>query len=351
VFISVLVIACPCALGLATPTAILVGTGAGAERGILIKSGSALETARKVTTVVLDKTGTVTQGVPSVKEIMPAEGIADDELLAAAAAAELGSEHPIGKAIVRLARQRGLRLLPATDFVAFPGVGVRAVIEDRAVTVGRVKGDSGVDVQRDGQPLGRLQLSDEIKATSPSAVNRLKRRGMQVVLLTGDSRSAAEAVGQTLGIETVLAEVLPGDKAAAVKALQTEGHVVAMVGDGINDAPALAQADVGLAIGTGTDIAIEAADIVLVSGDLNGVAEALELSRRTVRTIHQNLFWAFGYNVLGIPIAAGLLFAFGGPLLSPMVAAAAMSLSSVSVLLNALKIRYAARIRAKETLS
>ena len=348
VFIAVLVIACPCALGLATPTAILVGTGAGAERGVLVKSGAALETARRVTAVVLDKTGTVTRGIPTVTRLNPAPGITEEELLAAAASAEHGSEHPIGKAVVRAARERSVPLQPASRFQAEPGVGVSAEVEGREIAVARAEDGSGLAVTRDGVRIGTFEIADELKESSPRAVEALKHLGLNLVLLTGDSRPAAEAAARALGIETVLAEVLPKDKAAAVKTLQAAGHVVAMVGDGVNDAPALAQADVGIAIGTGTDVAIEAADIVLVGGSLDGVAEALALSRRTVGIIRQNLFWAFGYNALGIPVAAGLLFVFGGPLLSPALAAAAMSLSSVSVLLNALRIRRPARGRTKE---
>jgi Cu+-exporting ATPase len=352
VFIAVLVIACPCALGLATPTAILVGTGAAAERGVLIKGGAVLENARRVTTVVFDKTGTLTKGVPEVTGVIPADGVSEGELLSIAASAERGSEHPLGPAIVAHAAQRGLILSESTNFKALPGRGVQATIDGAEVFVGR--SPTGIEVTRGGHGLGTILWSDAVKETSASAVAALKSKGLKIVLLTGDSKEAAGRAAQTLGIETVLAEVLPADKAAAVGALQKTGEVVAMVGDGINDAPALAQADVGIALGTGTDIAIESGDVVLMNGDPRGVVIALELSRRTVAAIRQNLMWAFGYNVLGIPVAAGLLFVFGGPLLSPAIAAAAMSLSSVSVLLNALRLKgksngLAGRIGIEET--
>jgi Cu+-exporting ATPase len=352
VFISVLVIACPCALGLATPTAILVGTGAAAERGILIKGGAVLEKARRVTTVVFDKTGTLTKGRPEITAVLPAGEFSQSELLRLAASAERPSEHPLGRALVAQANAQGLVLGEPADFKALPGRGVRAIVGGREVFVGR--SGSGVEVSVDGQPAGTIVWTDTVKDSASAAVAALAARGIETVLLTGDSRAAAERAAAETGIGTVIAEVLPQDKAAAVVSLQEGGEVVAMVGDGINDAPALARADVGIALGTGTDVAMESADIVLMGGDPLAVVTALELSRRTVAAIRQNLMWAFGYNVLGIPVAAGLLFVFGGPLLSPAIAAAAMSLSSVSVLLNALRLKgkahgLAGRIGIEET--
>jgi len=324
VFISVLVMACPCALGLATPTAIMVGTGKGAENGILIKSGEALETARKIDLILLDKTGTITEGKP---EVVAVEG----EVLQLAASLERYSEHPLGKAIAEYYEGD---CLPVQDFRAVVGEGVEGVIEGKKVRIGR-----GVEICVDENYVGRILISDRPKASSREAVTRLRKMGIEVVMITGDNRETAEAVAAQTGIDRVLAEVLPQDKAGAVKALQAEGCRVAMVGDGINDAPALAQADVGIAIGSGTDVAMESADIVLMRSDLLDVATAIDLSKKTVRNIKQNLFWAFGYNIIGIPIAAGLLYLFGGPLMNPMFAALAMSLSSVSVLSNALRLK------------
>jgi P-type Cu+ transporter len=361
VFVSVLTIACPCALGLATPTAIMVGTGKGAELGVLVKSGAALETARKADTVVLDKTGTLTKGRPEATDLVPAPGFAEDELLALAASAEKASEHPLGEAVVRAAGARGLTPRSASGFSAFPGLGIEARVDGRAVLAGSARlmasrgielGTAGAVAQRlagegktpmhvavDGTYAGLVAVADVLKESSPGAVAALKAAGIRVAMITGDSRDTAAAIARAAGIDEVMAEVLPGDKAREVQRLQGEGRVVAMVGDGINDAPALAQADVGIALGSGTDVAAESADIVLMSSDLMDVPTALELSARVVRTIKQNLFWAFGYNILGIPVAAGVLYAFGGPLLNPMLAAAAMSLSSVSVLTNALRLR------------
>jgi Cu+-exporting ATPase len=360
--VAVLIIACPCALGLATPTAIMVGTGRGAQLGVLIKDAEALETVHKTETVVLDKTGTITEGRPALTDVMPVAGLAADELLRLAASAERGSEHPLASAVVSGAQSRGLALAEAAHFQALAGRGVEARVENRAVLIGNAalladkkilraaeldaeaarlseEGKTSMFVAVDGELAGVLAVADPVKATTPGALARLNAMGVRVVMLTGDNRRTAEAVAQQVGIERVLPEVLPEHKAEEVKRLQAEGLVVAMVGDGINDAPALAQADVGIAIGTGTDVAIETADVVLMRGDLNGVADAIELSRATMRNIRQNLAFAFGYNTLGIPIAAGALYPFTGWLLSPMIASAAMALSSVSVVMNALRLR------------
>ncbi len=362
-FVAVMIIACPCALGLATPTAILVGTGRGAERGILIKSGESLETAHKVTTVVFDKTGTLTRGEPRVTDVVPAEGFTEDDLFRLAAGAERGSEHPLGEAIVAAAKERGLALPEADDFKALEGLGVEARVDGRAVLAGSLKllrdrgrgagalaeraaslsgeGKTSVFVAVDGRPAGLFGIADTLKPSAAPAVARLRKMGLEVVMLTGDDRRAAEAVARAAGIERVEAEVLPGEKARVIRELQEAGRVVAMVGDGINDAPALARADVGIAVGTGTDIAVEAAGITLIRDDLAGVVSAIELSRRTIRTIRQNLFWAFVYNVVGIPVAAGVLYPFFGILLNPVIASLAMAFSSVSVVSNSLRLRRA----------
>ena len=359
--ISVLVIACPCALGLATPTAIMIGTGKGAEHGVLFKSGTALETTHKLNTIVFDKTGTITEGKPKVTDIITAEGISETELLTLSASAEKGSEHPLGEAIVNSAEEKGLAFLKTETFNAIPGHGIEVTINGQDLLLGNKKlmderhiglgnlasasdalasqGKTPMYIAKDGKIAGIIAVADTVKESSLRAIKKLHKMGIEVAMITGDNKRTAEAIAKQVGIDRVLSEVLPEDKANEVKKLQDEGKKVGMVGDGINDAPALAQADVGIAIGSGTDVAIESADVVLMRSDLMDVPTAVELSKSTIRNIKENLFWAFAYNILGIPFAMGVVYAFGGPLLSPVIAAAAMSFSSISVLLNALRLK------------
>ena len=360
IFVAVLVIACPCALGLATPTAIMVGTGKGAENGILIKSGQALEAAYQLDTIVLDKTGTITVGKPSLTDLVPLGAFNRSDLLQLIASAEQHSEHPLAQAILEAAEEEGLDLLPVSHFEAMVGRGLSAQVEGKQLLVGNEslmkeknidssvfqeqllelsqEGKTAMFVAVDGWLAGILAVADEMKSSSLSAVQKLQSMGLEVIMLTGDREETATAIAQKAGIQKVIAGVLPDGKAAAIKDLQEAGKKLAMVGDGINDAPALVQADVGIAIGSGADVAIESADVVLMHSDLQDVVKAIKLSQATIRNIKENLFWAFAYNTLGIPIAMGLLHLFGGPLLNPMLAGLAMSLSSVSVVANALRL-------------
>lgn len=363
VFVSVLTIACPCALGLATPTAIMVGTGKAAELGVLIKSGEALETVHKVTTVLLDKTGTITEGRPALTDVVAAPGFSSEMVLKLAASAEIASGHPLADAIVAGAREKGLEISMLDHVETIPGKGI--VADSGAIAVGNTalaeslgvslpqrapqlvdeaarlagEGKTPMFVLQNGAPIGLIAVADQLRPESRTLVAALKKLGIDVAMVTGDGRTTADAIAASAGITEVYAEVLPSEKASIVKRIQASGRRIAMVGDGINDAPALAQADVGIAVAAGTDIAMESADIVLMHNNICDVATAIDLSRQVIKNIRQNLFWAFGYNVLGIPIAAGILYIFGGPLLSPMVAAAAMSLSSVSVVTNALRLK------------
>lgn len=360
IFISVMVIACPCSLGLATPTAIMVGTGRGAELGILIKSGEALEKAHKVNTVVFDKTGTLTEGKPKVTDILTMEGYKENDTLQIAGALELHSEHPLGEAIVEEAKNRGLVFPQVNDFISITGQGVYGKIEESEVLIGNVKlmkaknieitmkkeldelasqGKTPMYMAIDGKFLGIIAVADVMKEEAVDTIKELKERGYKIGMITGDNKITAEAIGKQVGIDMIFAEVTPEDKYLKVKELQEEGYNVAMVGDGINDSPALVQADVGIAIGGGTDIAMESADIVLMKRNLKDVLTAMDLSNATIRNIKQNLFWAFIYNTLGIPIAAGLLYPFTGHLLNPMIAGGAMAMSSVSVVTNALRLK------------
>lgn len=359
--VAVLIIACPCALGLATPMSIMVGTGRGATAGVLIKNAEALETMEKVNALVVDKTGTLTEGKPKLTSVISLAGFDEDEVLRLGASLERASEHPLAEAIVKGAQAKSLTLAAVTEFSSYTGKGVTGKVDGQKVVLGNLKlfeelkidaGDlpARADALRsdgqtvmllgvDGRAAGLLGVADPIKASALDAIRTLHEEGIQVIMLTGDNRATAEAVARKLGIDRVEAEVLPEQKAAVIKQLQTQGHIVAMAGDGINDAPALAQAQVGIAMGTGTDVAMESAGITLVKGDLNGIVRAVRLSRATMHNIRQNLFFAFIYNVLGIPIAAGVLYPFFGLLLSPIIAAAAMSFSSVSVITNALRLR------------
>jgi P-type Cu+ transporter len=359
-FVSVLIIACPCALGLATPTAIMVGTGKGAENGILIKGGEALETAHRLQTIILDKTGTITRGAPALTDVLTLEDGAENDILRLVASAERASEHPLAEAIITAATERGLALSEPSGFRAIAGRGIEATVDSRRILLGNAAllqesgignpmedlsvqlaeaGKTPMFVALDGRCIAIIAVADPIKPESRAAVEAMHAMGLTVVMLTGDNRRTAEAVARQVGIERTLAEVLPEQKAGEVKRLQAEGRTVGMVGDGINDAPALAQADIGFAIGTGTDVAIEASDITLIRGDLRAVVSAIRLSRATLRTIRQNLFWAFVYNTLCIPIAAGALYPLTGWLLSPILASAAMSFSSVSVVANSLRLK------------
>lgn len=362
-FISVLVIACPCALGLATPTSIMVGTGKGAENGILIKSGEALETAHKIKTVVLDKTGTITKGKPVLTDLKVYNNFDENEILQLAASAENNSEHPLAEAIVNGAKERNVEFKQYDKFRAMPGYGIRATIDEKEIQIGNRKlmasrkistedaekdyeilsneGKTPMFISVNNELAGLIAVADVVKETSKAAIERMHKLGLKVIMLTGDNEKTAKYIAKEVGIDSVIAEILPFQKSEEVKKLQEAGEFVAMVGDGINDSPALAQANVGIAIGSGTDVAIESADIVLIRNDLNDVAGAIALSKATITNIKENLFWAFFYNVIGIPFAAGIFYAFfNGPKLDPMIAAFAMSLSSVSVLMNALRLKF-----------
>ena len=359
--VAVLIIACPCALGLATPMSIMVGTGRGAAAGVLIKHAEAMEVLEKVDTLVVDKTGTLTEGKPRLTSVVAAEGFTEDEILRLAASVERSSEHPLAEAIVAGAEARGAELTATRDFTSTTGKGVRGVVDGREVALGnrklladlgldpgdlaeraeamRAEGETVMFVAIHGKPAGLIGVADPVKESTPEAIHLLRGEGIRIVMLTGDSRATAEAVARKLGLDDVIAEILPEEKGDVVASLQKEGRVVAMAGDGVNDAPALARADVGIAMGTGTDVAMESAGVTLVKGDLRGIVRARRLSRATMRNIRQNLFFAFVYNALGVPVAAGVLYPVFGLLLSPMIASAAMSASSVSVIGNALRLQ------------
>jgi Cu+-exporting ATPase len=359
--VAVLIIACPCALGLATPMSIMVAMGRGATQGVLFKNAEAIEAMEKVDTLVVDKTGTLTIGKPELVEVIPVQGFDENRVLHFAASLERGSEHPLAEAIVKGAEERGISLADVREFESITGKGVVGKVGGHRIAVGNIKllDDLGIDagqfsqraetMRKDGQMvmfvalddgvIGLLGVADPIKETTPEAIDALHKEGIRIVMLTGDNRVTAEAVAKRIGLDDVIAEVLPDRKSEVVKELQAQGHIVAMAGDGINDAPALAMAHVGIAMGTGTDVAMESADVILVKGDLRGIVRARRLSRATMRNIKQNIFWAFVYNSLGVPIAAGVLYPFFGILLSPIFAAAAMSFSSVSVVGNALRLR------------
>ena len=361
VFIAVLVIACPCALGLATPTAIMVGTGKGAENGILIKGGEALETTHKINTIVFDKTGTITEGKPVVTDIIIVNDMDENEVLKIAASGEKSSEHPLGEAIVKECEKRKLGFYKVDKFESIPGHGIEVEINNKTILLGNKKlmndrniniiniesksdllareGKTPMYISMENEIVGIIAVADIVKENSLRAIEKLHEMGIEVAMITGDNKKTAQAIASQVKIDRILAEVLPQDKSREVKKLQEEGKFVAMVGDGINDAPALAQADIGIAIGSGTDIAMESADIVLMRSDLMDVLNAIKLSKSTMTNIKENLFWAFGYNVIGIPVAAGILYLFGGPLLNPVIAALAMAFSSTSVLLNALRLK------------
>ncbi|HEA65180.1 MAG TPA: copper-translocating P-type ATPase [Candidatus Aminicenantes bacterium] len=360
-FVAVMIIACPCALGLATPTAVMVGTGKGAEKGILIKGGESLETAHKLDTIVFDKTGTLTRGEPEITDIVTQNDYSEEEILKYAASAEKVSEHPLGEAIIKRAREKKIELHDPKNFNAIEGHGIEAEVDGKKVLLGNLKlmqkqqivvrnleekaeklagdGKTPMYISLEGKAAGLIAVADTLKENSLQAVEKLKKLGLEVIMLTGDNKKTAEAIARKAGIDKVLPEVLPEDKVHEIKRLQSGGRIVAMVGDGINDAPALAQADVGIAIGSGTDVAMEASDITLIKGDLRGVVSAIELSKRTIKIIKQNLFWAFFYNTAGIPLAAGVLYPFFGILLNPIFASAAMAFSSISVVSNSLRLR------------
>jgi Cu+-exporting ATPase len=362
-FVAVMIIACPCALGLATPTAVMVGTGLGAEKGVLIKGGESLETAHKLSTIVFDKTGTLTKGEPEVTDVLVRDPYSEIELLGLMAGVEKNSEHPLGEAIFESAKKQNMEIKDAVDFKTLEGRGVEARVDGSTVIIGNrrlmesrkievdglidqasslsAQGKTAVYAAIDGKAAGLIGIADTLKEDSVEAVERLKKMGLRIVMLTGDTQKTADVIAARAGIDRIIPEVLPEDKVLEIKKLQAKGERVAMVGDGINDAPALAQADVGIAIGSGTDVAMEASDITLIKGSLKGVVSAVELSRNTIKVIKQNLFWAFFYNTAGIPIAAGVLYPFFGILLNPIFAAAAMAFSSVSVVSNSLRLRRA----------